>query len=148
MKKLTLTFFAGLTAFALTAFAEPTWTTDFPAAQTQAKKDKKLILMNFTGSDWCGWCIKLKKEVFDTKEFADYVKDNVVLVDVDFPTRKPQSAELKKANEGLKAKYRAEQGFPTIIVLNSEGKEVWRQVGYMKGGPKAWIDKLNEVKKN
>jgi len=148
MKKFTLTWFAVLTSLVLSAYAEPTWTTDFSAAQTQAKKDKKLVLMNFTGSDWCGWCIKLKKEVFDTKEFSDYVKDNVVLVDVDFPTRKPQSAELKKSNESLKSKYRAEEGFPTIIVLNSEGKEVWRQVGYMKGGPKAWIDKLNEVKKN
>jgi len=148
MKKISITLFAVFAAMALSATAEVSWTTDFSAAQTQAKKDKKLVLMNFTGSDWCGWCIKLKKEVFDTKEFADYAKDNIVLVDVDFPSRKPQTADLKKANEGLKSKYHAEQGFPTIIVLNSEGKEVWRQVGYMKGGPKAWIDKLNEVKKN
>jgi protein disulfide-isomerase len=147
MKKLALTLFAGLMAFQLTAYAEATWTTDFAAAQSQAKKDKKLVLMDFTGSDWCGWCIKLKKEVFDQKEFAEYAKDNLVLVEVDFPSRKPQSDALKKANESLKAKFKADEGFPTIVVLNSEGKEVWRQVGYMAGGPKAWISKLNESKK-
>jgi protein disulfide-isomerase len=146
MKKLLLTLVAGLVACAFTARAELAWGTDLDAALAQAKKEKKLVVMDFTGSDWCGWCIKLKKEVFDTDDFAKYAKDNLVLVEVDFPSKKKQSDELKKANNKLKNKYGAD-GYPTIVVLNSEGKEVWKQVGYMAGGPKAWTARLDEAKK-
>ena len=125
--------------------AESAWSTDLPAAQAQAKKDKKLVLVNFTGSDWCSWCKKLQKEVFTTKEFKDYAKEKLELVEIDFPNNKKQTDALKKANEALQAKYKAE-GFPTIVVLNGEGKEVWRQVGYMPGGPGAWIAKLKSLK--
>jgi len=128
------------------AAGELNWMTDMAAAQKKAKDEKKLVLMDFTGSDWCGWCIKLNKEVFSTKEFADYAKDNLVMVEVDFPRKKQLSDTQKKANDALQAKYGAE-GFPTIVVLNSEGKQVWKQVGYMQGGPKAWIAKLDEAKK-
>ena len=148
MKKFVFTMLAGLMALQLTTFAEPTWVTDFAKAQAEAKKGNKLILMNFTGSDWCGWCIKLKKEVFDTKEFSDYAKENVVLVEVDFPTAKVKLSDAqKKANEELKNKFSATRGFPTIVVTDSSGKEVWRQIGYMEGGPKAWIAKLDSAKK-
>ena len=146
MKKLLLTLVAGLMACAFTARAELTWGTDLDAALAKAKKEKKLVVMDFTGSDWCGWCIKLKKEVFDTSDFETYAKDNLVLVEVDFPSKKQQTKELKKANEKLKDKYGA-NGFPTIVVLNSEGKEVWKQIGYMAGGTKAWTAKLDEAKK-
>lgn len=125
--------------------AESAWSTDLPAAQAQAKKDKKLVLVNFTGSDWCSWCKKLQKEVFTTKEFKDYAKEKLELVEIDFPNNKKQTDALKKANEALQTKYKAE-GFPTIVVLNGEGKEVWRQVGYMPGGPGAWIAKLKSLK--
>ena len=146
MKKLLLPLVAGLLTFTFTARAELSWGTDLPAALAQAKKEKKLVLMDFTGSDWCGWCIKLKKEVFDTEDFAKYAKDNLVLVEVDFPSKKKLSAELKKANDALKDKYDA-NGFPTIVVLNGEGKQVWKQVGYMPGGPKAWTEKLDAARK-
>lgn len=141
--------FAAVTLLAATVTqltgAEASWSTDLPAAQAQAKKDKKLVLVNFTGSDWCSWCKKLQKEVFGTKEFQAYAKDKLELVEIDFPNAKKQTDALKKANEALQAKYKAE-GFPTIIVLNGEGKEVWRQVGYMPGGPAAWIGKLKSLK--
>ena len=126
---------------------DATWFADFAKAQAEAKNGNKLILMDFTGSDWCGWCIKLKQEVFDTKEFTDYAKNNLVLVEVDFPSKKKLSDEQKKANEDLKNKFTASRGFPTIVVTDSDGKEVWRQIGYMEGGPKAWIAKLDGVKK-
>lgn len=126
--------------------AELNWVTDLPKAQEQAKKEGKMVFMNFTGSDWCGWCIKLKREVFDTKEFAQYAAKNLVLVEVDFPRQKKLSPEQKKANDALQEKYRAE-GFPTIVVLNKNNKEVWKQVGFMEGGAKAWIAKLEEAKK-
>lgn len=147
MKKLLLTTIAGLMALQLTALADEAWLTDFAKAQAEAKKGNKLILMDFTGSDWCGWCIKLKKEVFDTKDFTDYAKKNLVLVEVDFPSKKKLSDEQKKANEELKNKFSASRGFPTIVVTDGDGKEVWRQIGYMEGGPKAWIAKLDGVKK-
>src|SRR5689334_5019611 len=109
MKRLLITsiVIAVFLAAQLPTRAELSWGTDATAALAQAKKEKKLVMMNFTGSDWCGWCIKLKKEVFDTSEFNTYTKDNLVLVEVDFPSKKQQSAELKKANEALKDKYGA-----------------------------------------
>lgn len=145
MKRI-LTAIAALTLLAsLNVNADSSWSTDLPAAQVQAKKEKKLVVMNFTGSDWCGWCKKLHKEVFATKEWEAFAKENLVLVELDFPSGKKQTAELKKANEALKGRYKAD-GFPTIVVLNSDGKEVWRQVGYMPGGPSAWIGKLKGLK--
>jgi protein disulfide-isomerase len=145
MKKLTVCLLLGWLAMSARA-GELAWMTDLAKAEAKAKDEKKLVLMDFTGSDWCGWCIKLKKEVFDTKEFAAYAKDNLVLVELDFPNRKAQSDELKKANAKLKDKYKV-SGFPTIVVLNGEGKQLWKQVGYMAGGAKAWIAKLDEAKK-
>jgi protein disulfide-isomerase len=145
MKTLALSLVTLLVA-GLTAFAETSWTTDLPAAQAQAKKEKKLVFMNFTGSDWCGWCKKLQAEVFTTKEWSEYVQKNLVLVEVDFPNQKKQSDTLKKANAALQEKYKA-SGFPTLVVLDADGKEIWRQVGYMAGGPKAWIAKLDGLKK-
>jgi thioredoxin-related protein len=141
----TLLLLAGLLAGQLTVLADVQWSTDLPASQAAAKKDKKLVLVNFTGSDWCSWCKKLQKEVFTTKEFDEYSKKKLVLVEIDFPNQKKQSPDLKKANEALQSKYKAE-GFPTIVVLNGEGKELWRQVGYMPGGPAAWIAKLDSLK--
>ena len=146
LKKLSLAVATGLLAFQVAVLGAPVWVTDLPVAQAQAKKENKLVLMNFTGSDWCGWCKKLQKEVFSTKEFEQYAKDNVVLVEIDFPDKKPQSQQLKAANEALQTKFNAE-GYPTIVVLNKDGKEVWRQGGYLPGGPTAWIEKLNEAKK-
>ena len=145
MKKITLCL---LTCFAVLQLkaAELPWMTDLPKAQAEAKTEKKLVMLDFTGSDWCGWCIRLHKEVFSTPEFAEYAKKNLVLVEVDFPRKKQQSAALKKANESLGAKYSIE-GYPTIIVLNGEGKKVG-QLGYMKGGPKAFIAELEKLKKS
>ena len=115
------------------------------ASDAKAKEEKKMVMLDFTGSDWCGWCIKLHKEVFSTPEFAEYAKNNLVLVEVDFPTKKKQSAELKKANDELQRKYKID-GYPTIIVLNAEGKTIG-ELGYLAGGPKAFIAELNKVKK-
>src|SRR5258708_35916882 len=92
--------------------AELNWMTDLPKAEARAKAEKKLVMLDFTGSDWCGWCIRLNKEVFSKPEFAQYAKDNLVLVEVDFPRKKEQPEELKKANESLQTKYGV-QGYPT-----------------------------------
>jgi protein disulfide-isomerase len=143
MKKLIIVMVAALAVFTASAGE---WLTDLAKGQEQAKKENKLVLMDFTGSDWCGWCIKFKKDVLDTKEFKDYADKNLVLVEVDFPHNKAQSAELKKANEALGSKYGVD-GYPTFVVLDAAGKEVGRQVGYSKGGPSAFITKLEGYKK-
>ena len=144
MKKTLIAVVAALALYSASA-GEREWLTDLPKAQAQAKKENKLVLLDFTGSDWCGWCIKLKEEVFDLKEFKEYAAKNLVLVEVDFPRKKELAAEQKKANEALQEKYEIE-GFPTIIVLDGEGKKVGN-LGYMKGGPKAFIAKLEKLKK-
>ena len=125
--------------------AELNWLTDLPKAQAKATTENKLVMLDFTGSDWCGWCIKLNKEVFSKPEFAEYAGKNLVLVEVDFPRGKKQSEELKKANTALQEKYKVE-GYPTIVVLSSEGKKVG-ELGYQPGGPKAFIAELDKLKK-
>ena len=130
-------------AFAASAFAE--WKTDFAAAQAAAKKENKLMLLDFTGSDWCGWCVKMKKDTLDQKAFLDYAARHLVLVEVDFPQRKKISAAQRKANEALQAKYGVE-GFPTFVIADGNGKELGRHVGYLKGGPSAFIDKIESLK--
>lgn len=121
------------------------WLTDLNKALEIAKKEKKMVLINFTGSDWCGWCIKFRNEVLSKKEFLDYADKNLVLVELDFPAKKQQPPELKKQNSALKEKYDV-KGFPTFVVLNSDGKEIGRQVGYSAGGPEAFIKKLEGFK--
>lgn len=145
MKKILIAVLAATVFWQVNA-AESTWLTDLPKAEAQAKAENKIVLMDFTGSDWCGWCIKFKKEVLDTKEFQDYAAKNAILVELDYPSKKEQSAELKQANAALKKQYKIE-GFPTFIVLDKDGKEIGRQVGYSEGGPKAFIAKLEGFKK-
>jgi protein disulfide-isomerase len=144
MKKILVSLCAGL-ALMKAGAEELQWLTDVPKAVEKAKSENKLVMLDFTGSDWCGWCIKLHKEVFSQPEFADYAKKNLVLVEVDFPRRKDQSAELKKANQALQEKYKIE-GYPTLILLNKDGKQVG-QMGYMPGGPKPFVTELDKVKK-
>ena len=126
------------------ALAKPGWSEEYDKALAQAKADKKLVLLDFTGSDWCGWCIKLDKEVFSQAEFAEYAKKNLVLVELDYPRSKEQSKEIKAQNEKLQKEYKIE-GYPTIIVLNAEGKKIG-ELGYQPGGPKAFIAALEKLK--
>jgi thioredoxin-related protein len=118
------------------------WGDDYKTALATAAKENKKVLLDFTGSDWCGWCIKLKKEAFDQPAFKEYADKNLVLVEIDFPQGKSQSPELKKQNNALQEQYQV-QGFPTLVVLDPEGKVIKRQSGYIPGGPKGFIDWLN-----
>jgi len=125
--------------------ADSTWLDSVPQAMAQAKKEHKLLLLDFTGSDWCGWCKKLDAETFSKPEFIDYARENLVLVEVDFPSHKPQSAALKKANNALKEKYNV-KGYPTLVVLQPDGTVLWKKTGYLAGGPSAMIAKLDQVR--
>ena len=147
MKKLLTRIFTVTAALAVStsaALAAAGWDDDYDKALAKAKTEKKMVLLDFTGSDWCGWCVKLDKEVFSKTEFKTYAKDNLVLVELDFPRGKQQAKKLKEQNEKLQKEFGI-RGFPTIIVLNSEGQKVG-QLGYMEGGPTAFIAKVNELK--
>ena len=121
------------------------WETDFELAKQRAKDENKDLLVDFTGTDWCGWCIKLKKEVFDKPAFQEYAKKNLIMVELDFPRKKVLPEELKKQNAELAKKYEV-QGYPTILLLNSKGREVAR-TGYQEGGPEKYIDHLKSLLK-
>jgi len=125
--------------------AKSGWLTNFAQAQEEAKTRQKLLLMDFTGSDWCGWCIMLDKEVFSKPEFQEYASKNLVLLELDFPRRKQLPAEMQAQNERLAMQYRI-QGFPTVVVLDGNGKPVGA-LGYMRGGPQAFIAELEKLRK-
>jgi protein disulfide-isomerase len=107
------------------------------AAAEQAKREGKVVMFNFTGSDWCSWCIKLKQEVFTQPEFESFARDHLVLVEVDFPRRTAQTEALKAANQEA-AKRMGVTGYPTLVLFNSDGKEIGRS-GYKPGGAAAFI---------
>lgn len=116
------------------------WTESWELAMQTARESGKTVLVNFTGSDWCGWCIRLKSEVFDHKEFKDYAKENLVLLKLDFPRSIYQTPELKRQNGQLQQAFGI-RGYPTILLLNAEGKEIGR-TGYQPGGPDKYVEHL------
>lgn len=122
---------------------ESGWLTDFEQAKKSAAENNRPILVDFSGSDWCGWCIKLDKEVFSKEEFKKYATDNLVLLLVDFPRRKEQSAEQKRANNALAEKYNIE-GFPTVLLLDAKGNELAR-TGYRPGGAGEYVKHLMDL---
>lgn len=122
---------------------EEVWRFDYPGALQQARKENKLVLLDFTGSDWCGWCIKFEHDVLATPQFATYANRKLQLVRLDFPRHAPQPDALKRANAVLEKQF-AVDGFPTFVLVNADGKELGRQVGYLNGGPDAFIAELEK----
>ena len=119
------------------------WLTDLSLAQAKAKEEGKPILMDFTGSDWCGWCIKLKKEVFSKHAFIDYSNEHLILMTVDFPKTKKQEESLKDQNNMLLDTYGV-NSFPSIILVDAEG-EVLGETGYRRGGPEPYVEHLKSL---
>ena len=144
MKKIAVGMMVGWLAFQVAA-AEGEWMTDFAKAQEKAKAEKKLVLVDFTGSDWCPPCKALHKNVFSSAEFAEFAKKNLVLVEVDFPRRKEQPEPIKKANRELAKKYEID-GYPTVIVFDSNGKQLDKKVGYSGKNAKDYIADLQQIK--
>ncbi|HVI71783.1 MAG TPA: thioredoxin family protein [Pyrinomonadaceae bacterium] len=146
MKTIALGLLVGFLAAQAFA-ADGTWMTDLPKAQAKAKAEKKMVLVDFTGSDWCPPCKALHKNVLSSPEFLSYAKDNLVLVEIDFPRTKTQAPELKKANKELAKKHDI-SGYPTVVVFDSNGKELMKEVGYdgkTKGAD--FVAKLKDLKK-
>jgi protein disulfide-isomerase len=118
------------------------WTTDYAAALHQAKTGKKKVLLFFTGSDWCGWCKRLDAEVLSTADFKAYAREQLILVKLDFPRNIPQSTQVKARNQKLSEQYQID-GYPTIVVLDSNGNAVGR-LGYQPGGPRPFIGEMKK----
>ena len=133
---------------------ELTWHTDMSKAADISIKENKPMFLFFTGSDWCGWCIRLQKEVFKTPEFIKWAKENVVLVELDFPRKNNQSEEVKMQNAQLQQQLQV-RGYPTVWFVSAtktaEAKvnlNALGSTGYVAGGPKVWIDGANQIIQN
>jgi protein disulfide-isomerase len=125
------------------ARADSNWSTDYKGSLLRAKAEKKLTLLNFTGSDWCLPCLRLRREVFDKPAFRDYARKNLVLVVVDFPLVKEQAPHVKSQNESLAFKYDV-HAYPALIVVDDDGRKVGC-VKYRGGGPSAFIAQLRQL---
>jgi thioredoxin-related protein len=143
MKKIFVALLLVLGSFAVQA-QDLKWYTDVKEAIAISNKEKKPLLLFFTGSDWCGWCIRLQSEVLKTAEFNKWAKDNVVLVELDFPRRTAQTPEVKAQNNELQQVFGI-QGFPTVYFTKAENKDGkvnfqgLGTTGYVAGGPSAWL---------
>jgi protein disulfide-isomerase len=126
--------------------SEPLWRNDLPGALQQARSENKLVLLDFTGSDWCPWCIKFDHDVLSTENFAAYAGQKLELVKVDFPRHTAQPDDLRRANAALAAQFNVD-GYPTYVLLDANGRELGRQVGYQEGGPQAFIAELDGFSK-
>ncbi len=143
---------AALAALALAPLAtagDSSWHPDLLPALEKAKAENKDLLVDFTGSDWCGWCIKLDEEVFAKDEFRAYADEHFVLVALDFPTQdgetwKAMPEDLHARNSEHQAAFNI-QGFPTILLMTAEGVAYGR-TGYQPGGPEAYNEHLDEFR--
>ena len=151
MKKILVIAFLTLTSMSMQAQEELTWHTDMSKATDISIKENKPMFLFFTGSDWCGWCIRLQKEVFKTPEFIKWAKDNVVLVELDFPRKNEQTDAVKMQNAQLQQQLQV-RGYPTVWFV-SAAKTADAKVnltalgstGYVAGGPQAWLDGANQI---
>ena len=151
MKKIILLTFLMLSSVSLQAQEELTWHTDLTKATDISIKENKPLFLFFTGSDWCGWCIRLQNEVFKTPEFITWAKKNVVLVELDFPKRKEQADAIKMQNAQLQQQLQV-RGYPTVWFVSAaktaEAKvnlNALGSTGYVAGGPQVWIDGANQI---
>ncbi len=136
-----------LISLLLIAVAPQVWLTDFDAAKAAAASDNKFILLNFSGSDWCAPCIKMKKEVFESQPFSAIAEKNLILVRADFPrTKKNQlSKELARHNEVLAEKYNPNGKFPLTLLLDSGGKIIKEWDGYVFASQDTFIADLEKT---
>lgn len=125
------------------ALASEVWLTDLDEARRVACREKKDILIDFTGTDWCAYCIRLREEVYMTEEFSDFAK-KYVLVELDYPHHKPQAPEVKARNLEIQNKFGV-SGFPTVILMDAKSGEAYGRItGYLPGsGPKSYLVRLS-----
>ncbi len=126
---------------------KPNWLSNLDVAKETAKKNHKLILLNFSGSDWCIPCIKLHEEIFNTDAFTSYAEKNLVLVNADFPRRKKNQLSLaqQKINDNLAEKYNPEGAFPITILLDSLGNKIKVWDGFYKKGTENFVQEIKDA---
>ncbi len=138
---LALGFFAG-------AASGAEWQTDYEQALATAKASNKCVLIDFNGSDWCGPCIEMKKVVFSKPAFTNYANKNLVLLDIDYPQKKVLPEKLTKQNKRLEKQYGIDRsGYPTVVLLDPNGKKLGQLEGYGGETPAdviAWVEKLRK----
>jgi thioredoxin-related protein len=151
MKKILFILFISLSAITVKAQEDLTWHTDMAKASELSMKEKKPLMLFFTGSDWCGWCIRLQKEVFKKEEFIKWAKQNVILVELDFPKRTAQEEAIKQQNYQMQQIFQV-KGYPTVWLVNpektAEGKinlSALGSTGYVAGGPEKWLEGVNSI---
>ena len=150
MKKLISILLLLLTINVFAQKGELDWHTDVNKAIELSIESEKPLFMFFTGSDWCGWCIRLQKEVFFKPDFVKWAKENLILVELDFPRRKKLDESLKQQNDNLRQMF-AVRGYPTgwFVVPEIEDKKVnFKRLGsqgYVAGGPTNWINGANKI---
>ncbi len=120
------------------------WQTDFEKAKVEAKSENKFIMLNFSGSDWCGPCIRLHKEIFDSEAFTKYANEHLVLVNADFPRLKKNmlSKDQQKQNDALADKYNSDGAFPLTVLLNADGKVIKKWEGYPSSTPEEFTNDI------
>lgn len=130
-------------AASMPAGEKAAWKTNYQTALAEAKEQNRHVFLFFTGSDWCIWCKRLNAEILATPEFKAYAAEKLVLVELDFPKAKAQPAALAAQNNSLAQKFRV-RGFPTVVVLNADGKFV-NELGYQEGGPGPFLRQLKAL---
>jgi protein disulfide-isomerase len=150
MKKTLIALLFILGSYTVNAL-ELVWSNNLRNSVEVSKKTKKPLMLFFTGSDWCGWCIRLQKEVFLTETFTKWAKENVILVELDFPKSKTQTDAIKQQNNQLQQTF-AVQGYPTVFFVNAKKTEKDKydlsslgKTGYVAGGPVKWIEGANAM---
>jgi thioredoxin-related protein len=133
-----------LFALSLSLTAGEGWLTNIEKAKEVAKKEGKAVLVEFTGSDWCPPCKALKKNVFNSDEFKAYAKKHLVLVELDFPRDKSKVTKEQATYNSEQAKAFAVRGYPTIILMDAEGKELTKKVGYGRTSVAKYIESLKK----
>lgn len=122
------------------------WTDNYAQAVQQARAEKKYLLLDFTGSDWCTFCKAFDREVLETPQFKAWAKKNVVLVQVDFPHQTPLSDAVKSQNSTLAAKYPL-KGYPTVVITDTTGRSLARVNGYRPGAGSSYVRDLETMLK-
>jgi protein disulfide-isomerase len=151
MKKIFITLLLVVSGMTTQAQEGLTWYTDMSKAVEASRQEQKPLFLFFTGSDWCGWCIRLQNEVFKTPEFTAWVKQHAILVELDYPRRTPQTEEIKQQNAQLQQMFQV-QGYPTVWfvkpAIKEDGKinlEQLGSTGYVAGGPSKWIEGADAI---
>jgi thioredoxin-related protein len=142
-RSLAFLLFLTLTGWLFPAENKTPWETDYAAAIQRAKAENKLLLLNFTGSDWCAPCRRLHQEIFETPEMAAYGRTRLVMVYLDFPRSTPVPPEVKIQN-ALLARVLAVESFPTVFIITPDGARLG-SLGYMEGGPKTFIRAIERL---